>query len=508
MEQPRVLIVDLGSQYTLVIGRTLRELGFRSIVFSPLRAEKWLAVNRPKAIILSGGSASVYEKNALTVPPAILSAGAPILGICYGMQLLAHMFGGKVTPYRGNKEYGEAIVNFNPKDKLFFGMEGDNVVWASHGDSVTKLPPGFEAIAYSRGSGNIAAMSCPARKMWGIQFHPEVTHTKRGKDILWQFLAAIGGCEGDWKPKDVIAEIQEEVKQIAGGNKFIIGFSGGVDSSTLSAILSSVLGRNLLAVAIDTGALRLKEIEEIKANARAASVRLKIVRAAGRFQKAIGNTIHAEVKRKRFKKLYGRILEESARDFGADFIVQGSLATDIIESGKVGNAALIKSHHNVGLNLNISELHPFCNIFKYEVRDLARVLKLPASISKRQPFPGPGLFIRIRAKPPRPDKLAIVRWADAEVAGILKKHKIYDDISQLIIGLNCAKAVGIKGDARVYGYVIEVRAVKTSDFMTARGCHFSDEVEAEICGAVTKHPKIVHAAFYPTNKPPATTEFE
>ena len=252
----------------------------------------------------------------------------------------------------------------------------------------------------------------------------------------------------------------------------------------------------------------MNEVEEIRANAKSANVRLKVINASSRFQKGIGNTTHAEVKRKRFKKVYGRILEESARDFGANYIVQGSLATDIIESGKVGKAALIKSNHNVGLNLSVNELHPFRNIFKYEVRDLARALKLPAFISERQPFPGPGLFLRIRGKPPRPDKLAITRWADEKVTQILRKHKIYDDISQLIVGLNCTKAVGIKGDARVYGYVVEVRAVKTSDFMTARGCHFSDEVEAEICSVITKHPKVVHVAFYPTNKPPATTEFE
>ena len=205
MEQPKVLIVDLGSQYTLVIGRTIRELGFRTVIFSPQRAEKWLATNQPKAIILSGGSASVYEENAPLVPLAILSAGVPILGICYGMQLLARILGGEVTPHRGNKEYGEAIVSFNSKDELFLNMEGDNVVWASHGDSVTKLPIGFKAIAHSKESNNISAMSYPEKKMWGIQFHPEVTHTDRGKAILWRFLTVIGSCENDWEPKNAIA---------------------------------------------------------------------------------------------------------------------------------------------------------------------------------------------------------------------------------------------------------------------------------------------------------------
>jgi len=508
MQQPKVLIVDLGSQYTLVIGRTIRELGFRTVIFSAERAEKWLTTNQPSAIILSGGSASVYGENAPTIPPAMLSAGTPVLGICYGMQLIAHMLGGEVTPHRGNKEYGEAHVILDRKDELFRGMQTDNVVWASHGDSVTKVPEGFEVIARSDKSLSIAAMSNPKKKLWGIQFHPEVTHTQNGKRILHRFLTGICHCRMDWEPQDAITEIQDEVGRVAQGKKFLIGFSGGVDSSTLSAIISPALGRNLLAVAINTGALRKDEVKEIRENAKAAGVRLKVINAAKRFQKAIGKTTDAERKRKRFKKLYGRILEETAKDFGADFIVQGSLATDIIESGKAGNAALIKSHHNVGLNLNVKELHPFRNIFKYEVRDLARALGLPASVSERQPFPGPGLFLRIRGAAPRPDKLTITRWADAEVTEILKKHGVYDGLSQLIVGLNCTKAVGIKGDARVYGYVVEVRAVKTSDFMTAKGCHFSDEVELEICNMVTKHPKVVHVAFYPTNKPPATTEFE
>ena len=508
MKQPKILIIDLGSQYTLVIGRTIRELGFRAVIFSPPRAEKWLKTNKPKAIILSGGSASVYEKNAPQISSKILSAKIPILGICYGMQFLAHSLGGEVTPHQGNKEYGKAIIDFNLKDRLFANITKSSTVWASHGDSVTKLPVGFSAIAHSKGLNNISAMSNSKKRIWGIQFHPEVTHTEKGKEILRQFLSAISGCENDWEPENIIAEIQNETGRIAKDKKFIIGFSGGVDSTVLSAILAPVLGRNLLAVAINTGALRMNEIEEIKANAKSAGVQLKIINASARFQKAIGRTTDAETKRKRFKKVYGKILEEAAKNFKADFIVQGSLATDIIESGKVGSAALIKSHHNIGLNLKISELHPFCHIFKYEVRDLARSLKLPASIAERQPFPGPGLFLRVRGASPKTDKLAIVRWADAEVKKILEKHKVYGDISQLVVALNCTKAVGVKGDGRVYGYVAEVRAVKTSDFMTAKGCHFSDEAEEEICDMITKHPKIVHVAFYPTNKPPATTEFE
>lgn len=508
MKQPKIIIIDLGSQYTLVIRRAIGELGFRAVVFSPKKAEIWLKKNKPKAIILSGGSSSVYEKNTPIVPKEALNAGVPILGICYGMQFLAYSLGGEVTPHQGNKEYGKATVSFDLKDQLFSGLKKENVVWASHGDSVTKLPKGFQQIASAKNSSAIEAMSCPRKKIWGLQFHPEVTHTAEGKKIVANFLEKIANCQKDWEPQDAILEIQEEVRSVSGGKKFIIGFSGGVDSTTLSAILSPVLGKNLLAVAINTGALRKNEIEEIRANAVSAKVKLKIVNASGRFQKGIGNTTDAETKRKRFKKVYGRILEEEAKKFKADFIVQGSLATDIIESGKAGEAALIKSHHNVGLNLNVKELHPFRNIFKYEVRDLACAIGLPSSVCQRQPFPGPGLFIRVRGGAPKKDKLVITRWADFEITKILRRHKVYEDISQLVVALNCTRAVGIKGDARVYGYVAEVRGVKTSDFMTAEGFHFSEEVEDEICDTVTKHSKIVHVAFYPTNKPPATTEFE
>ncbi|MDO9231418.1 MAG: glutamine-hydrolyzing GMP synthase [bacterium] len=508
MKQPKIFIIDLGSQYTLLIRRTIGELGYRSVVIPAKKAENWLKINDPEAIVLSGGSASVYEKNAPIVPRAVFEKDVSILGICYGMQYMAHHLGGEVTPHQGNKEYGKAKVYVDTNDLLFSGITEENTVWASHGDSVTKMPLGFQQIAYSKDTSAIQAMCNTKKKMWGLQFHPEVTHSVRGKEIIANFLQNIADCKKDWEPKDAIEEIQEEIKKITVGKKCIIGFSGGVDSTTLSAIASPVFGRNLLAVLIDTGALRHEEIREIRDNAIAANVTLKVVRAAKRFQKALGNATDAEIKRKRFKKMYGRILEEEAKKFGADFIIQGSLATDIIESGKVGEAVLIKSHHNVGLNLNVKELHPFRNIFKYEVRDLARAIGLPKSIVERQPFPGPGLFIRVRGAAPKPDKLKILKWADHEITMILKKHKIYEKISQLVVGLNCTRAVGIKGDARVYGYVAEVRGVKTSDFMTAEGFHFSEEVEDEICDAVTKHPKIVHVAFYPTNKPPATTEFE
>ena len=293
-----------------------------------------------------------------------------------------------------------------------------------------------------------------------------------------------------------------------GDKKAIIGFSGGVDSTTLSAIIAPALGNRVRGVCIDTGGLRQGEIDEIKFNARAAGIRLIIIHAARQFQKALRGITDAEEKRAAFKKLYVKLLENAAADFGAKFIIQGSLATDYIESGGVGKSTLIKSHHNIGNNWKLKDLHPIRHLFKYEVRALAEELELPKSITQRPPFPGPGLFIRIIGMPVTIPKLAIVREADAIVTRILKKHDVYDDISQLIVALLGIKTVGIKGDGRSYAYPILVRGVVTRDFMTVSGYHFSPEIQQEIEKAVTTHAKINRVWFDPTNKPPATTELE
>lgn len=510
MRQPQILIIDLGSQYTLVIGRSLRELGYRSVILSPKKADTWLKKNLPKGIILSGGSASVYEENAPSPPHEILESGVPILGICYGMQWLAQNLGGKIIASRDNKEYGEIRVKVIAEDPLFSEMYGVRAAWASHGDSVKTLPNGFNILALSKGVNEkitYAAMSDKRLKIWGIQFHPEVNETEDGKIILNNFAEKICRAEKDWKPQDIISDIRKEIS-IRCQRKAIIGFSGGVDSTTLSAVIAPALGNNLTSICIDTGALRQDEIWEIQKNAHAAGVTLKIIEAQDRFQKALREAIDAEVKRKIFKQVYKKIFEEAAKEAEAEYIVQGSLATDFIESGSAGKADLIKSHHNIGLDSSLNELHPFHELFKYEIRELARALGLPSSISERQPFPGPGLFIRVIGAPPTVERLNIVRWADTEVTGILKKNKVYDDISQLVVALNCCPSVGVKGDGRVYAPSVIVRAVSTSDFMTAKGYQFPADIRREITQTVTKHPEIVRCWFDETDKPPATTEFE
>ncbi|MDZ4284295.1 MAG: glutamine-hydrolyzing GMP synthase [Patescibacteria group bacterium] len=539
---PQVLIIELGSQYTLLIERTLRELGVRSAILAPAHALAWLKKNPVRAVILSGGSSSVYDNDAPQPPKDLLSLvhedGQPIavLGICYGMQWLSQTLGGKVQAVLGNREYGETKIELTRASHPFFASTPrEQTVWMSHGDSVISLPEGFNVLAYSD-AGTIAAMQNGS--VWGVQFHPEVVHTPHGKTMLANFLQ-FALCEKDWTPPSVVTSIQEGVGARLGNERVIFGFSGGVDSTTVSAMLAPVLKEKLLAVTIDGGQLREGELDEIRQHAGAANVSLRIMDARREFQEAMTNFVHvaekwtwpvklcvrllnvlarhiagykgvvdAEEKRRRFREVYTSLLVRAAHDFGAHALLQGTLAPDRIESGATGGA-MIKSHHNVGLRLgNLLELHPVDHLFKYEVRALAREIGLPERIWRRQPFPGPGLFLRVVGVPATPEKLDIVRWADARVREITERHGVYNTLSQLVVAYIGVNTVGVKGDGRAYGGAIVVRAVETTDFMTARGVHFSEALEDEISRVLTRSPAIVRVWYDPTNKPPATTEFE
>jgi len=509
---PKVAIIELGSQYTLLIERALRELGFRSVILDPKRAVNWIKKNPLRAVILSGGASSVYDADAPQPPVEILSLlnedGKPIsiLGICYGMQWLASHLGGDVSAVPGNREYGRAFIDEDCSNAggLFDGLTPGQTVWMSHGDSVTMVPNGFSVLAHS-GTGSIAAMRNGA--VWGVQFHPEVTHTPNGKTMFSNFLKS-AGCKKDWLPGSMVTEIQQHTFVNIGQECAIFGFSGGVDSTTLAGILAPVLRDRLLAVAIDGGNLREGELEEIENHAKVAGVNLRVMDARQAFADVMAGVVDAEEKRRRFKQVYSSLFMKAAQDFGARFVLQGTLAPDRIESGATGGA-VIKSHHNVGLSMGeLQQLHPIDHLFKYEVRALAREIGFPESVWNRQPFPGPGLFLRVVGVPATPDKLDIVRWADARVREILVKHGIYHQLSQLVVAYIGVNTVGVKGDARVYGGAIVVRAVETVDFMTANGVHFSDVIESGISDVLTRHSEIVRVWFDPTKKPPATTEME
>lgn len=513
MSIPEVVIIELGSQVTLLIERLCRELGVRTVILDPRRAAGWLKSHPVKAVILSGGAASVYENNAPQPPEDVLSlkrtdgSPVPVLGICYGMQWIAQHLGGTILPHPERREYGEAAINvLHGNDPLFDGTPREQTVWMSHGDSVVKIPEHFRVLAETK-NGVIAAMG-NGTLIWGVQFHPEVHETAEGKTLLKNFLYTIAGCERDWKPSSLVASIQTKIEQELGPAKAIIGFSGGVDSTTLAAIAGGVLGKRLRAVTLDGGHLREGEPEEIHRHAESAGVNLVTINARDEFSTALADITDAEEKRRRFKEVYTRLLVQAAREFGAAAVIQGTLAPDRIESGATGGA-VIKSHHNVGLDMDgLKQIHPVDHLFKYEIRALAGTLGLPESIWRRQPFPGPGLFIRVVGTPATPDKLEIVRWADARVKEILVRHRVYDKISQLVVAYLGLNTVGVKGDGRIYGGAIVVRAVESIDFMTARGVHLSDAIEREISSVLTSHPKIVRVFYDPTQKPPATTEFE
>ena len=513
---PSVVVIELGSQYTLLIERSLREIGIRSVILDPKRASDWFAKNPVKAVILSGGAASVYDADAPAPPAGVFSLkhpdgkSVPVLGICYGMQWIAKHFGGTVQKTTEHGEYGTTrITELEEGTNLFKGFEVPGrfrKVWASHGDSVTEVPPAFIPRARTA-SGAIAAMCNHEETVWGVQFHPEVTQTEGGKNMLRQFMD-MGRCRTDWLPSSMVKGIQTKVARSFPNGKVIFGFSGGVDSTTLAAILVVVLGNRLIAVIIDGGQLRENELEEIALHAKIAGVTLRVIDARRQFNEVMEGVTDAGVKRRRFKHIYTECFLKEATLQGATAVLQGTLAPDRIESGATGGAN-IKEHHNVGLDMgHLLQLHPIDHLFKYEVRALAREFGLPPSVYDRQPFPGPGLFLRVVGVPATPDKLDIVRWADARVCEICKRHGVYSDISQLLTAYIGTKTVGVKGDARAYGGAIVVRGVKTLDFMTAEGYELPSTVRQEIKSTLGKHPDIVRVWFDEMDKPPATTEME
>ncbi|MEX2052307.1 MAG: glutamine-hydrolyzing GMP synthase [Candidatus Paceibacterota bacterium] len=505
----QILIVDLGSQYTEVIRRSLRYLGFHSAILPPENALGWAEENKPKAIILSGGSASVYDPDAPKIPEELIKLGAPVLGVCYGMQWLAYIHDkNSIQKVLEGKSYGGVEVSLS-ESRLFASLKEKINAWSSHGDSVKTPPEGFQAIATSKQGSVLEGMECVEKGLYAVQFHPEVEQTEDENIILNNFVRNIALCIQDYDPKDVIDEIRGKTKRELGGGTAIIGVSGGVDSTMLAAILTPALGEQLKAFFIDTGGMRKDEVERVKEIAQKAGINLEVVdKYKEKFVEKIGKTTDAEEKRKAFREVYGEVFREVANNYGATHMIQGTLATDLIESGSLGKSAMIKTHHNVDLDLGLKEIMPLADYFKFEIRRMAREFGLEELLSNRQPFPGPGLFLRVVGTPVTAELLEIVREADAQVADILKKHHLYDKISQSIVALLGVDTVGVKGDGRVYGHSIVVRTVETVDFMTVKGYYLEPAVCEEIISTLIRHPGIVRVFFDWTTKPPATTEFE
>lgn len=510
----RILILDYGSQFTQLIARRVRDERVYCEIHPATVTMDWVRAWAPKGIILSGGPASVYDANVPTADPALIELGAPVLGICYGMQLIAKMRGGHVE--RGRREYGRADLVVGESGGLFRGFDaGEHItVWASHGDHVNEPPPGFTAIACTADLP-VAALRAEDAPIYGVQFHPEVAHTPRGDEIVSNFVFGICGCAPDWTAGSFIDETMARVRQQVGSESVICGLSGGVDSSVAAALVHRAVGDQLTCILVDTGLLRKGEREGVeRAFGMHLGARLEVIDAADEFLERLDGVDDPEDKRRRIGELFIRVFEQAAREHGDDarFLVQGTLYPDVIESISVhGPAAVIKSHHNVGglpADMRFELVEPLRELFKDEVRQVGRELGLPEELVGRHPFPGPGLAIRVLGPVDR-TSLAVLRDADAIYLDEIRAAGLYDDIWQAFAVLLPVRSVGVMGDARTYENVIALRAVTSRDGMTADWFPFPTDVLARISSRIINEVAGVNRVCYDvSSKPPSTIEWE
>ncbi|HLY82256.1 MAG TPA: glutamine-hydrolyzing GMP synthase [Acidimicrobiales bacterium] len=509
-----VLVVDFGAQYAQLIARRVREAHvYSEIVPHTITASK-LASHRPAGVILSGGPKSVHVEGAPSLDPAIYDAGVPVLGICYGAQLVAQQLGGTVTR-TGRGEYGRTQLALassgGPPSVIFSKVPPAFDVWMSHSDSITTVPPGFRATA-STSDVPVAALEDRSRQVYGVQFHPEVVHTHGGQDILKSFLYDVCGCRPVWTMTSVIEASVEAIRRQIGTERVICGLSGGVDSAVAAALVHKAVGGQLTCVFVDTGLLRAGEADQVVQTFREQfNVDLVHVKAADRFLDALHDVIDPERKRKVIGETFIRVFEEAAADLGdARFLVQGTLYPDIIESG-TKDAARIKSHHNVGglpEDMQFELVEPLRNLFKDEVRAVGEELGLPEEVVWRQPFPGPGLAVRIVGTI-TPERVAILRAADAIVVEEIRRAGLYRELWQSFAVLPVVRTVGVMGDERTYAYPIVVRAVTSDDAMTADWARLPYEVLERLSSRIINEvPGINRVAFDITSKPPGTIEWE
>jgi len=513
MKKELVLVIDFGGQYNQLIGRRVREAGVYCEVHPHTLSVDKIKEMNPKGIIFTGGPNSVYSEDSPLCDKSLLEAGIPILGICYGSQLMAHVLGGKVTTAPVS-EYGKTSVEINTESKLFKGLSSPTICWMSHTDYIEKAPEGFKVIATTEVCP-VAAMESEEKKLYAVQFHPEVLHTEEGAKMISNFLYNVCECSGDWKMDAFVERTIKEIREKVGNGKALCALSGGVDSSVAAVLLSKAIGSQLTCVFVDHGLLRKNEadeVEEVFGPNGPYNLNFIRVNAQERFYEKLKGVEDPETKRKIIGEEFIRVFEEEAKKIGAvDFLVQGTIYPDIIESG-LGKSAVIKSHHNVGGlpdYVDFKEIiEPLRLLFKDEVRRAGLELGLPEKLVYRQPFPGPGLGVRIIGEVTA-EKVRIVQDADAIYREELEKAGIHKGIGQYFAALTNMRSVGVMGDERTYDYAIALRAVETTDFMTAESADLPWEVLGKVTTRIVNEVKGVNRVLYDcTGKPPATIEFE
>jgi len=513
MTRHTIIILDFGSQYTQLIARRIRENKVFSKILPFNTSVKEIATFSPKGLILSGSPLSVAGKKGFLPDKGIFKLGVPILGICYGMQAIAEMMGGRVK-HTKDREYGKTELFIDSNRDLFGNLPGNLTCWMSHGDLVSKLPPGFQILAHTN-NGPIAAMVERRRKIYGVQFHPEVTHTDKGIQILGNFLFKICGCLGRWTMHSFIQESVETIKKTVGKDKAVLGLSGGVDSSVVALLLHKAIGRRSRCIFIDNGLLRKDEPEQVKKVFRNMfHLNLDYVDRSKRFLKRLEGITDPEQKRKIIGDEFVKVFEEeAAKTKGVKYLAQGTLYPDVIESISPTGApsSRIKSHHNVGglpAHMKLKLIEPLRDLFKDEVRQIARELGLPDTIIHRQPFPGPGLAIRIIGEV-TPARLNLLREVDKRVVDEIRNANLYEQIWQSFAVLLPIKSVGVMGDERTYENVAALRCVTSSDGMTADWVKLPNEVLEKIAHRVINEVKGINRVVYDiSSKPPATIEWE